>query len=209
MYIHQFCCLDVQERWEYMYIYTVFELAVPQESELGAVNRWSSLGFYMVYLCAELISVMFISCRLHWKQLLLTYMLLFSAIMYAMCASAEFWRTGGNDTAMCYKYIHRFWSQERVLQESNLTSYTMLFCTCLQHPIWMVTSHFDLSVCFLSCVNQQSSTLRNWPCFSWDSKVVIGWSVRVWGWIFKNCPPHQLLCSSPGPCCLSLSTGSL
>lgn len=133
----------------------------------------------------------------------------FSAIMYAMCASAEFWRTGGNDTAMCYKYIHRFWSQERVLQESNLTSYTMLFCTCLQHPIWMVTSHFDLSVCFLSCVNQQSSTLRNWPCFSWDSKVVIGWSVRVWGWIFKNCPPHQLLCSSPGPCCLSLSTGSL
>lgn len=91
----------------------------------------------------------------------------------------------------------------------SLTSYIMLFCTCLQHPIWMVTSHFDLSVCFLSCVNQQSSTLRNWPCFSWDSKVVIGWNVCVWGWIFKNWPPHQLLCSFPGPCCLSLSTCSL
>lgn len=55
----------------------------------------------------------------------------FFPIMYAMCAGEEFWRTGGNDTAMCCKYIHRLRSQEGGLQQSNLTSYIMLFCMCI------------------------------------------------------------------------------
>lgn len=60
--------------------------------------------------------------------------------MYAMCAWEGFLRTGGDDTAMCWKNIHRLGSQEEGVQQSNLTSYITFFCTCVKflesrHPI--------------------------------------------------------------------------
>lgn len=75
------------------------------------------------------------------------------------------------------------------------------------------TPHFDLNSFSHSCVNQQSSTTRSWPCFSWDDNhQAIGWCEGMdWEINFKNRP---LVCCyiSPqarAPCSLCSWTSCL
>lgn len=117
--------------------------------------------------------------------------------MHAMCAWEGVWWAGGDDTAMCYKDIHRLQSQEGGLQQSNLTSYIMFFCTCVKflerkHPI-SVEAFILLAMLFRSSQYQG-------PNFSWDYKTLMCWSRRkvLGSWIIKKCAHHQWLDSSLG-----------
>lgn len=109
----------------------------------------------------------------------------------------ELWRAGGDDTAMCCKYIHRLRSQEGGLWQSNLTSHIMSFCTCVKllerkHPI-LIEAFILLAMVF-------SSPRYQGPHFSWHNRTRMCWSRRdVLGcWITKKCAHHQWLDSSPG-----------
>lgn len=115
-----------------------------------------------------------------------------------MCAWEGFWRAGGDDTAVCYKYIHRPQSQEGGLQQSNLTSFIRFFCTCVKY---LERKHLISTEGVISLAMLFRSSQYQGPNFSWDNKTFMRWRRReVLGcWFIKKCAHHQWLDSSPGP----------